>query len=151
MAVYSEETESMLLPWVHSPKCKVHQFAFDFIPSTLILTDDCPSVILNRWIVIPVPKYSAEITLMHTISQDVSISHVVLWFKPHPYEHQQIQNPMDTTEVLQDCSMAISRKKKYDLIATVTLLHRRTLCNLIKSFVHEENVLRQFLMEDWES
>lgn len=50
----------------HSPKCKVHQFAFDFIPSTLILTDDCPSVMLNRWIVIPVPKYSTELTLMYT-------------------------------------------------------------------------------------
>lgn len=135
----------------HSPKCKVHHFAFDFIPSTLILTDDCPSVMLNRWIVIPVPIYSTEITLMHTHSQNVSISHALLQTTSF-WASTQIQKPIETTEVLQDCYMPISRKNKYDLTATVMLLlHRRTVCKLMQRFVYRENFLKQFLVEDWES
>lgn len=40
--------------------CKVHQFAFDFILSTLIPANDCPCVILNRWLIVCLPKYSTE-------------------------------------------------------------------------------------------
>lgn len=62
------------------------------------------------------------------------------------------KKPIETTEILEDCCMALSRKNKYNLTATVMLLlHRRALCNLVQRFVHGENFLRQFLMGDWES